>query len=227
MEFSSPFSAARRSIPEEIAAVLREEILDGVHAPGVPLKQGHLAERFGTSQAPIREAFRLLVAEGLAVALPNRGVRVAGLDAAEAEEIGALRLKLEPELAAGAARHPGLVDVAAARSAIAEMNGVPSPARLMAANAAFHEALYRAAGQPVTVEVVRGLRARYERHLRLMWRMSGHAPVSNDEHEAMLAMVLAGEAEAVRDAMARHIAHSTDRILAVLGRNQSDAPAPP
>lgn len=208
---------ARRSIPEEIAATLREEILDGVQPPGAPLRQGHLAARFGTSQAPIREAFRLLEAEGLAVSSPNRGVRVAPLTVEEAEEIGGLRRTLEPELAARAAEHAAAVDAAAARAAITAMGDARDPAALMAANAAFHDALYRAAGRPVTHELVRGLRARFERHLRLMWRRTGHAALSNDEHAEILALVLAGDAAHVGPVMERHIERSTAEVLRALG----------
>ncbi|SDF40866.1 GntR family transcriptional regulator [Thalassobaculum litoreum] len=208
---------SRRSMPAEIAALLREEILDGVLAPDARLPQEHLARRFGTSQAPIREALRRLEAEGLAVSVANRGVRVAGLSAAEAEEIGALRLALEPGLAERAAGRAALVDVAAARAAIGAMERASTPAALMTANAAFHDALYAAADRPITLELVTGLRARYERYLRLMWRMTGHAALSNDEHGEILALVLAGDGVGVHRVMERHIAGSTAEILKALG----------
>lgn len=217
----------RRSIPEEIAAILREEILDGVQPPDAPLRQGHLAVRFGTSQAPIREALRSLEAEGLAVASPNRGVRVAPLGAAEAEELGVLRRQLEPDLAALAAGDPARVDADAARAAIAAMETARDPAALMAANATFHDALYRAANRPITSELVRGLRARFERHLRLMWRSTGHAAISNDEHAEILRLVLAGKGDAVGALMTRHIEHSTAAVLRAVHENSGKtAPSP-
>jgi DNA-binding GntR family transcriptional regulator len=216
--------ASRKSLPEEIAALLREEILDGVHPPQAWLRQEHLAQRFGTSQAPIREAFRRLEADGLTVAVPNRGVRVAGLDLAEAEEIGALRLSLEPDLAARAADRRREIDVAGARSAIAAMGRAHDPGELMAANARFHDAVYRAAGRPLTLDLVWRLRGRFERYLRLMWRVTGHAALSNEEHEAMLALLLEGQAKAVRQAMGRHIEGSTAEILRAV--RDSDAAMP-
>ena len=206
-----------RSIPEAIASALREEILDGDLPPHERLRQEHLARRFGTSQAPVREAFRLLSAEGLTVAVTNRGVRVTGLDGREAEEIASLRLTLEPGLAAGAATRSHAVDVAAARDAIAEMDAASSPAGLMRANGRFHDVLYAAAGQPITHDLVAGLRDRYERYLRLMWRTTGHAALSNDEHAEILDLVLTGSAGRVREAMMRHIRTSSDVVLGAVG----------
>ncbi|MEQ9332613.1 GntR family transcriptional regulator [Thalassobaculum sp.] len=217
MDTAIPTASPRRSIPEDIAAVLREEILDGVQAAGEPLRQGHLAGRFGTSQAPIREALRLLEAQRLVVSAPNRGARVAPLDAAEAAELGELRRSLEPELAARAARNAGAVDAAAARAAVAAMLVARDPAALMMANSRFHDAIYRAAGRPITLELVHGLRARFERHLRLMWRRTGHAALSNDEHAEILRLVLAGADEAVRSTMQLHVERSTAAILSALG----------
>lgn len=220
-------TADRRSIPAEIAALLREEILDGLHAPGAPLKQGHLAHRFGTSQGSIREAFRRLEVENLLVSLPNRGVRVSSLDVAEVEELGTLRSSLEPELAAWAAARPEAVDVASARRAIDRMRRARTPAQLMATNTGFHDAIYGAAKRPITLELVQRLRARFERSLRLMWRMTGYAALSNDEHEEILRLVLSGDSKAVRQVMTRHVEGSTSEILRVLKQTETNTHSSP
>lgn len=216
--------ADRRSIPAEIAVLLREEILDGVQPPDVALRQGHLALRFDTSQATIREALRQLEAWGLAVSSTNRGVRAAPLDIGEAAELGELRRQLEPSLARLAALRPDRVDVTTARAAIAVMEAAPGPADLMTANDDFHDAIYRAAGRPVTLDLVRSLRGRFERHLRLMWRLTGHAAISNDEHADILRLVLAGLGDEVHDMMAGHIERSTAVILRALGEANADRP---
>lgn len=227
MNQGEALTADRRSIPDEVAALLREEILDGLHTPSTLLKQGHLAHRFGTSQGPIREAFRRLEAENLVVFHLNRGVRVSSLEVTEVEELGALRLSLEPELVALAATCPEAVDVASARSAIGQMRSVATPAALMAANAEFHDAVYSAANRPITLELVQRLRARFERALRLMWRMTGCAALSNDEHEEILCLVLSGDAETVRQVMARHVGRSTLQILEVLRQAETRAHSSP
>src|SRR6201996_6235986 len=62
---------------------LRQEILSGALAPGERLGEEHLAQRFGTSRAPLREALRQLAQQGLIEHLPRRGMRVAELSAAD------------------------------------------------------------------------------------------------------------------------------------------------
>lgn len=66
-----------RTLPEQIAARLQQDILAGQLKPGAPLREVDLSERFGVSRGPVREAFRQLTQQGLLVLEPNKGVRVA------------------------------------------------------------------------------------------------------------------------------------------------------
>ncbi len=66
-----------RTLPEQIAERLRQEILSSKLKPGDPLREVDLSERFGVSRGPVREAFRQLTQQGLLVLEPNKGVRVA------------------------------------------------------------------------------------------------------------------------------------------------------
>ena len=66
-----------RTLPEQIAARLRQEVLSSKLKPGDPLRENDLSERFGVSRGPVREAFRQLTQQGLLVLEPNKGVRVA------------------------------------------------------------------------------------------------------------------------------------------------------
>ena len=81
---------------QRIAGELRTAILAGEYAPGVWLRQDDVAARFGASRLPVREALRLLQAEGLAEAFPNRGARVPMLDLAEVDISYRMRERLEP-----------------------------------------------------------------------------------------------------------------------------------
>jgi len=85
--------------PETIAVRISRELADrivsGVLEPGSRLRQDHVAAEFGTSHVPVREAFRRLEAQGLAVSEPRRGVRVASFDLAEVKEVAEMRAALE------------------------------------------------------------------------------------------------------------------------------------
>ncbi len=66
-----------RTLPEQIAARLRKEVLSHKLKPGDPLREADLSQRFGVSRGPVREAFRQLTQQGLLVLEPNKGARVA------------------------------------------------------------------------------------------------------------------------------------------------------
>ena len=73
------FPIARSSLPEAAAERLRTLIIEGELAPGARLNERELSERLGVSRTPLREAFRMLAADGLLVQLPNRGAQVVSL----------------------------------------------------------------------------------------------------------------------------------------------------
>ena len=79
-----------------IAAFLREEILHGRFRPGDRIRQEDIAERFGSSRLPVREALRMLEAEGLTEHEPNKGARVPRLSQHDVDVIYQMRERLEP-----------------------------------------------------------------------------------------------------------------------------------
>lgn len=81
---------------ERIAAQLRDAILAGEIAPGERIRQEEVAARLGTSRLPVREALRILEAEGLTELTANKGARVPRLDPAELDVLYRMRERLEP-----------------------------------------------------------------------------------------------------------------------------------
>ena len=99
----SPVNARSRlhratTTPDLIAESLREEILRGALAPGQALRQEELADRFGVSRLPVRDALLRLEAQGLVHVFPNRGAFVISLSADEVTEIYEMRLLLEGDI---------------------------------------------------------------------------------------------------------------------------------
>lgn len=91
-------TARGTNLPESIAGRMRELISRGTFFPGLQLRQMELAKRFGSSRVPLREALKLLAAEGIVDHDPNRGFFVATLSLDEARQLYRIRHLLEAEL---------------------------------------------------------------------------------------------------------------------------------
>ena len=90
--------AAKRTITtirEQVYQILRDDICQGVYAPGTRLQEVDLAENLNVSRSPVREALRQLAADGLLLEIPNKGVYVKEFSARDIEEIYELRVMLE------------------------------------------------------------------------------------------------------------------------------------
>ncbi|MDA7807090.1 GntR family transcriptional regulator, partial [Aquiluna sp.] len=87
-----------RSSSEKIASKLRSQILAGKLVPGSRILQEQLAEEFGASRLPVRDALRRLQAEGLVTIVANTGAWVSKLTKAECEDAYQIRERLEPLL---------------------------------------------------------------------------------------------------------------------------------
>jgi DNA-binding GntR family transcriptional regulator len=84
------------ALSQQIANSVREEILAGKYAPGVRIRQEDIAEQFGASRSPVREALRILEAEGLVNLVAHTGAWIADLSLQECEEMYQLRERIEP-----------------------------------------------------------------------------------------------------------------------------------
>src|SRR6202012_2772583 len=133
---------------EMIAGALRDAICSGEISPGAPLKQDEIAAEFSVSHTPVREALKLLVAEGLAVLHHNRGCFVADLSSAVARELMEFRAVLEPRLAGWALEHLTARDIDHARSLMAKIDDATALTERLRLAAAFHNAIYARANRP-------------------------------------------------------------------------------
>ncbi len=86
------------ALSQQVANSLKEEILSGKYPPGVRIRQEDIAEQFGASRSPVREALRMLEAEGLINLVAHTGAWISKLNLAECEEMYQLRERIEPLL---------------------------------------------------------------------------------------------------------------------------------
>ena len=198
-------ATADRSLAGQIARALADRIVSGALQPGARLRQDHVAVEFRASHVPVREAFQRLEAQGLVVAEPRRGVRVASLDPEAVLEAAEMRAALEALALRHAAPKLGAEAAAGARRAIAEEAAAADVAELEAANRRFHQAITAPCAMPRLLDAIADLQRASARHLFATWRRLDWRARSGDEHAAILAAVEAGRTEAACGLLAEHI----------------------
>lgn len=199
---------------------IRQDIESGRRKQGERLLVDNLRETLDMSPTPIREALRLLEAEGLVTNQPHRGAAVATYDPSNAEELYWLRAILEPVAAARAARtrsDEALPELEALHRQMVEAVGEHS-VELVPLNAAWHRKLYEMANAPALQGLIDQLWAALP--VNAMWR-STRAAESVAAHGAITEAVAARDAEGAAWLMKRHIRAGAGRALA---RLRSDGP---
>jgi DNA-binding GntR family transcriptional regulator len=209
------------SITEVVYQTLREEISHGIFGPGqIHLKR--LAERFGVSAVPVREALRRLEAEGLVTFGSNRRITINRLTQTSLNEIFAIRIEIE----ALAVKH-AVKDLSAApreitmlKKLLLEMDQLESkPGDWQTANERFHKTIYSFSHMPRLEAIIGSLWATSDPYIRLYIRAVHGFRASQEEHKTMLQQIEAGDAEAASGTLRQHLAGT----LAVLrGRISED-----
>jgi DNA-binding GntR family transcriptional regulator len=197
---------SRATAEYQIAEVLREKIIVGALARGQKLKQAEIAQMLGVSITPVREALRLLEAQGYVAVSAHRGAVVAPFLIEGAEELYQLRQLLETRLTLEATRRmtPNDLNVLKAINHDLLMAArAGNRAACQEKNFRFHFRLYELAGQPQTLDFVRILWAKYP--LDMLSQMPGRQPRVFDEHVVLLAALEIGDAEVAAKAMETHI----------------------
>lgn len=144
--------------PSSIADTLQSDILSGALPPGTPLGQVELAERFGVSRIPVRDALAQLAADGMISAAPNRTATVVKLTPEEVEEVFHMRGLLEGDLMARAVLKMGAQELAEIDAALERSSMEAGRENWAAGDQMFHDALYAPALCPRQMSLVADLR---------------------------------------------------------------------
>ncbi len=201
---------ARMSIAKDdplavrISRALAERIISGAIAPGVKLRQDHVALEFNASHVPVREAFRRLEAQGLVVSEPRRGVRVAGFSPAEVREVAEMRAALESLALRHAFPHLTRSILNEAERAVEAGDRAANVQAWEEANRAFHRTILAPCAMPRLLQTIDDLQAASARFLFSGWRAEWDAPTDRD-HRAILLALRAGDAEGAASTLARHV----------------------
>ncbi|WP_374635052.1 GntR family transcriptional regulator [Paracoccus sp. (in: a-proteobacteria)] len=215
-------SRSEDTLAHRISRVLADRIIAGQIEPGARLRQDHIAEEFGASHVPVREAFRRLEAQGLAVSEPRKGVRVASFDLSEVKEVAAMRAALEVLALRHAAPHltPAVLD--AAEDATRAGDASRDVREWEEANRSFHRLILEPCAMPRLLASIDDLHAACARFLFTAWQSTWEARTDHD-HRAILAALRKGDIETAGTTLARHVQWIGRRPVASANGHQRDA----
>lgn len=218
---AAPAAAFQRppTAQEAVLQALRTEITAGTLRPGERIVQESLAERYGVSRVPLREALRILEGEGQVTYLPHKGYVVAQLSLADLTEVYRLRELLEAEAISAAVPRLGRADVDRLVDLSRAVDAASASGDLLAlsdANRRFHFAVFEAADRPRLVRLLRLLWDATDAYRSVYFAEAGNRRRVSREHAALLRAVRGGDVAAAIAAQAAHRDHSVATLRTVL-----------
>lgn len=175
---------------------IREGLMAGSFHPGQVLVIRTLAESYGISTTPVREALQRLVAERLLTLLPNRSIAVPALEASKYAELARIRCELEglaAELAAARVRKATLRKLARLADDMDESLAARDHDAYRRQNQAFHFAVYGEAASPRLFEMIQDLWSQTGPYMKELFGAPAYEPKANEAHRSVLAALEAGD----------------------------------
>ena len=224
---------------ETVSSALRQSILSGEYQPGMKLIETDLAEHFGVSRGPIREALRELAREGLVVDLPRRGTLVSTVTLGDLTEIYEVREALECAAVARVVESatPARLEhlrklLEASESLWPVVDKTPTPSgadysAALAADFAFHQEILRLSGNRrmaaayEQMAIQTGLLIRTALSVNPTLRWSPPKQV----HRHILSALVARDVDRAKAAVSDHYAHTSERLFTFVDRSDEEVAA--
>ncbi|BBB58672.1 MULTISPECIES: GntR family transcriptional regulator [unclassified Undibacterium] len=213
------------------SASLREEIEEliatGQLQPGHHLDETELAERFGVSRTPIREALIQLASMGIIEMRPRRGAQVATISPQQLVEMFEVMAEFEAMCGRMAARRMSKqeqADLQTAHEACKEARDAEDPDEYFYKNEVFHYLIYRGSHNDFLEKQAMNLHRRLRPYRRLQLRVRDRVANSYNEHDQVVQAILQGEAELTANLLRGHIMIQGQRfadLIASLPRQAS------
>lgn len=207
------------STVERVADELRRSLFEGELGPGTPLREVALAAALGVSRSTVREALGILVAEGLADRIPNRGTQVRRLDPEQVRDVCQARVVIETAGIQrwGEAGEDLREDVRRALGSFADLAHTDFTASAFtAAHLEIHRALSALTGSARLVAVAESLYAEVRLALAHVDRARGNAAEQVHSHTDLLSLLERSDLDAAADELATHLAGAEDSMLEAL-----------
>lgn len=218
----SPHHLVRQSLHETLVAPLREMILKGELRPGDKVPEEELCARFGVSRTPIREALKVLAAEGVLQILPHRGAIVAQITEAQIKELFPIMAGLERLAGSLACKRASDRDIARVRKlhdAMMAHYRAGSEAAYLHHNRLIHEAIFDLAGNATLSGFYQQILTRINACRFILRKDAEHWQKAMAEHDAIIKALEARDAQRLADLLEAHVNVTTVEIArAAVGR---------
>lgn len=219
-------SVARRS--EQLCDEIEERIVTGIYRPGMRLDEQELADGFGVSRTPVREALIQLAAAGMVEIRPRRGAIVAEIGPHRLCEMFEVMAELEAMCGRLAARRINEAEQRAlveAHKACEAARDASDPDAYYRLNEVFHRRIYEASHNEFLAEQAMALHRRLRPYRRLQLRVRNRMSVSYSEHAGIVDAILAGNGEVAAERLLGHVIVQGERfgdLVASLSRLKGD-----
>lgn len=208
---------SRQSLAQKIEAALVEDIAAGALEPGTRLDEVRLAERFGASRTPVREALSRLTAQGILVQGEKRGVRIAGYDREQLSQIFEAMHEIEIACARIAAQRLTLLMRAEIEAAQAKCNAAADAGdrnAFLRANEAFHQTIYHATGNVYMAEIASDFRRRTGPFRAKKFVSHEDLIAVAQSHDALMQNIFSKNSDQASDGMKAYMTASLTKALA-------------
>ncbi|MFC6487213.1 GntR family transcriptional regulator [Nitratireductor sp. GCM10026969] len=194
---------SRETLQDRVHRYITELILDGSIVPGETVTIQSLADAFGVSPMPVREALRRLTAANALTVVSGRSIGIPALSRARLTDLRNVRSAIEPIAAGWAAERidaDGLAVLRQHLDALESANAAGDVKAYLRANYTFHFAIYRAAGSENILKIIENLWLQISPYFNML-DDSGNYSTANEHHQAMFAALANRDAEAVQAAI--------------------------
>lgn len=204
---------SRKTVAHQVAVVLREEILRAELPPGVRLRQEEIATRLGVSTTPVREAFRILEAEGLVRLHPGRGVLVFRPSIEEVRETYEIREALEMLAIRHAMETMTESELEELEQILDELDRTSDRDEWISLNNLYHDQIYAYASRPKLRSIIVALRDSMAGYMHSAIHRAIESGRAAREHRAILDACRSGDVARAQDAVRVHIHHTVELAL--------------
>jgi Transcriptional regulators len=212
----------RKTTPTIVADILRAAILKGELKGGQQLIQADIAEQFGMSRIPVREALKQLEAEGLIKLNPNKGAIITELSADEVKEIYEIRSFLETGAIEFSIMNLTVDDLNRAEKILKDIDNAPDVNKWLDLNWQFHSCLYFPANRPRLLSIINNLHINVARYMRIYLELMNFEEKSQEEHYKILSACREQNVQEAINLIEKHLENASVTLVSYLNERNKE-----